>query len=101
MGAHQVFNDLPKTLINIGIVPSIVGILFIVSGWYTGSERQRLLTAARKLVSGGPDEVFRKLKEGASHRRELDEMKKLADTIQTDKIQRRAYKRRTAKKEQG
>jgi MinD-like ATPase involved in chromosome partitioning or flagellar assembly len=81
IAAHQVFNNLPATLTAIGIVSAIVGVLLAAGGWYAVSQRQRILMTAQKLVHGGPDEVFRKLKEGASHRRELEEMKKLANTI--------------------
>lgn len=94
VGLYQFFEDLPATLTKIGIVTAIAGVLLVAGGWYTESERQRILTAARKLVFGGPDEVFRKLKEGASHRRELDEMRKLADTIPTEARQPQAYARR-------
>jgi hypothetical protein len=84
VGVHHIFDDLPATHTNIGIVIAIGGLLLIIGGWYAVSEHQRILTAAQKLVLGGPEEVFQKLKEGASHRKELDEMKKLADTIPTE-----------------
>lgn len=90
VGSHQLFDDLPATLTNIGIVTAIAGILLGAGGWYAENERQHIVTAARNLVFGGPDEVFRKLKEGASHRRELDELKKLADTISAEPRQPQA-----------
>jgi cellulose biosynthesis protein BcsQ len=81
VGARQAFADLPVALSNLGIAGAIVGVALSAVGWYFESQRQGILRAARELVFGGPDEVFRKLKEGVSHRRQLDEMKKLADTI--------------------
>jgi cellulose biosynthesis protein BcsQ len=81
VGAHQAFDRLPDTLTRVGIAGAIAGVALLAGGWYAESQRQRVVTAAGELVAGGPDEVFRKLKEGPSHRRELEEMKKLADTI--------------------
>ncbi len=94
VGTYQVFDELPATLTNVGIVCAIAGILLAASGFYAESERTRILAAAKEMVLGGPDEVFRKLKEGASHRRQLDEMKKLADTIPAETRQPQAYARR-------
>lgn len=101
VGLHRVFDDLPATLTSIGIVGAIAGVLLAAGGWYAESERQRILTASRNLVIGGPDEVFRKLKEGRSHRRELDEMKKLADTIPAEARRPQSYARRGGEGEQG
>jgi hypothetical protein len=52
------------------------------------------MALAQKLVSKGPEELFRKLKEGMSHRRELDEMRKLSETIPavTAKLQTSSHK---------
>jgi len=81
LGAYQGVGDLPETLANIGIGSAIAGVVLFAIGWYAESERQRILSAAWDLVQNGPEGIFQKLKEGASHRRQLDEMKKLADTI--------------------
>jgi hypothetical protein len=97
VGSRQVLDNLPSALTNIGIVGVLAGVLIAAGGWYAESERQRILTAARKLVFGGPDEIFRKLKEGASHRRELNEMKKLADTIPAEAREPQVYARRGPK----
>jgi len=84
VGSPRLFKNLPATLTNIGILSAIAGVLIAAGGWRAESERHRILSAARNLVFGGPDEIFRKLKAGASHRRELDEMQKLANTIPVD-----------------
>jgi cellulose biosynthesis protein BcsQ len=81
VGLYQVFDHLPAALTNLGIGTVIAGVILGACGWYAESERQRILNTAQKLIMNGPDGVFQKLKEGASHRRELDEMQKLADTI--------------------
>jgi hypothetical protein len=81
LGAHQMFRDLPAALSNLGIAGAIAGVVLSAAGWYAEGQRQSILRTAKELVFGGPDEVFRKLMEGVSHRRQLDEMKKLADTI--------------------
>lgn len=97
VGVYQVFDNLPEALTNIGVVTALIGISLGVGGWYAESQRQRILTAARKLIIGGPDEVFRKLKQGASHRRELDEMKALTDTIPTETLRPQANARGSTK----
>lgn len=99
-GLREVFDNIPAALTHIGMVAAIAGVLLVAGGWYAQSQRQRIVTTARKLVLGGPEEVFRKLKEGAFHRRQLSEMKKLADTIPTKASQPRAYPRRGAQKKQ-
>lgn len=100
IGSHHIFKDLPKILNNIGMATSIVGILCIVYGLHTEKTRQNILTSAQKLVSGGADEVFRKLQEGVSHRKELDNMKNFADTIPLDLISTQQNKQQAAKKKQ-
>lgn len=91
LGSRRVFENLPLTFTNIGIVCVIVGTFLTAGGWYAYSERQRIATIAQKLVYGGPEGVIEKLKEGASHRKELDEMMKLADTIPAEKKMSQAY----------
>lgn len=100
VGVHQAFDDLPAMLTNIGIVCAITGILLAVGGWHAESERHRILMAAQKMVLGGPDGIFRKLKEGASHRRELDEMRKLADAISEEARPSQPYARPGVEKRQ-
>jgi hypothetical protein len=56
-------------------------LVFLVVGWYAESERHRTIAAAKELVLGGPDLVFRMLKEGATHRKRLDDLRKLAESI--------------------
>jgi cellulose biosynthesis protein BcsQ len=64
------------------MIPCIIaGLALMAGGWFASSERNRLLATARNLVIGGPDEVLRMLKEGVTHRRHLEEMKKLADSV--------------------
>lgn len=69
------------TFANGAILLIIAGLTFMVGGWYVASERHRIVAAAKDLVIGGPDQVFRMLKEGVTYRRLLDEMKKLADSV--------------------
>jgi len=92
--ARQMSKELPQVLTTLGIVGAVAGVALAAGGWYAEGERQRIMTAARELVFGGPGEVFRKLKEGASHRRGLEEMKKLAATIPSAVRQPPAYERR-------
>ena len=80
-GASEVYDSLPPALRNVGILVFIGGLALLVGGWYAVSERHRIVATARDLVIGGPDQVFKMLKEGVTHRRRLDEMKKLADSI--------------------
>ena len=81
IGAHQVFDKLPEVLTNAGIICAIAGIILVVGGWYFQSEYNRILITAQKLVMGGPDGVLQKIMAGVSHRRELEEMSRLAETI--------------------
>jgi cellulose biosynthesis protein BcsQ len=99
IAVRQVINALPATLTNIGIVSAVVDVLFVGAGWYALRERQRILIAAHKLSSGGAEEIFRKLKEGASQRRELDELRKLAATIPAEALQPQAHAGQGVKKE--
>lgn len=98
---RQVFDHLPAMLTTVGIVSAIAGVLLAAVGWYIENERQRILTTALKLVLGGPDEVLRKINEGASHRRELEEMKKLADTIPAEVRQPQTHRRRGTNSKRG
>jgi cellulose biosynthesis protein BcsQ len=78
---HQFFDKLSTVLMNSGIAAAIVGIFLVIVGWYAQSERQRILTTAGELVLGGSEAIFKMVKEGASHRKKLDEMQKIAETI--------------------
>jgi hypothetical protein len=81
IGSHRVFENLPAKLADIGIPVTIAGVAIAAAGWYAESNRQRILTAARDLVFGGAEGIFRKLKAGATDRKALDEMKRVASTI--------------------
>lgn len=59
----------------------VVGSVLIAAGWYAVGERQRLLEQAKELLDGGSDQLFEKLKLGASHRSQLDKFRKIAETI--------------------
>lgn len=93
VGMHHLFRELPEMLTGVGTVVAISGVFLCAGGWYAESEHHRVLRVAKELVFGGPDEVFRKLKEGASHRRQLDDMKKLAATIPAGEKYQQAYSR--------
>ena len=51
------------------------------------SQEATFITTAGELVLGGQDEVFQKLQGGVSHRKELEEMKKLAATVPVAVVQ--------------
>lgn len=80
-GVHQIFDIGGGGLATVGILFAVVGLLLAAGGRYCEVQRRRTLLQVRALIDGGPDEVFRKLQEGASHRAELEEMKKLAATV--------------------
>ncbi|MDD5312905.1 MAG: AAA family ATPase [Dehalococcoidia bacterium] len=81
IGFGNTSDNLPAALTSVGILVTLIGLILGIGGWYAQSQRHRILSSADKLVRNGPDEVFILLKEGASHRRLLDEMRKLALTI--------------------
>jgi cellulose biosynthesis protein BcsQ len=81
IGVHQAFDELPVMMTNIGIICAIVGLILVLGGWHFQSEYNRILTAAQRLVLGGPDGVLQKIMAGVSYRKELEEMRKLAETI--------------------
>lgn len=81
LGLREMVTSLPPMTGRAGLVVAVAGAAVVLGGLWTEKERHRLLRAARQLVDGGPDEVFRKLQEGVTYRRELDELKALADTI--------------------
>lgn len=78
---RQALDDFPAAVERWGMLGAVAGAVLFAVGWYAESRRARLLRAARELVDSGPDEVFRRLQEGMSHRQALDEMKRLAETI--------------------
>jgi len=81
-GMRQLFGGFPAGLTTAGISIVIAGAALTAAGWYAESRRQRTLADARQMIIEGPEGVFRKLKEGRqSDRKELDEMRMLADTI--------------------
>lgn len=81
LGVEKIYNSLPVTVGKFDIPCIVIGLMVLVAGWYTESERHRIISAAKELVLGGPELVFRMLKEGATHRKRLDDLKKLADSI--------------------
>jgi len=83
LSANQVSSHLPAIVERAGFGSTIIGVLVAAFGWYGDSEHRRIVAAARELVLGGPDEVFRELKEGQAHRQTLEEMKRLAETVPT------------------
>ncbi len=80
-GTDKICDVLPDAFGSGAVLLIIAGLALMVAGWYTANERHRTLAAARDLVIGGPDQVFKMLKEGVAHRRLLDKMKKLADSV--------------------
>lgn len=81
IGVHQVFSGIPASLTNWGIAVALAGLALAGIGWYADSRQRRITDAARALVAAGPEGVFDELQSGASHRKELDELEKLADSI--------------------
>ena len=75
------FKLLPSWLPNTGIAMIIGGLVLAIIGFWVQSERNRILAAARELVLAGPDAILRSLEAGMAHRRTLNEMRKLAETI--------------------
>jgi len=80
-GVRQLAGSLPGWFVPAGISTVIAGAMLTAAGLSAEGRRQGILRGARELVDAGADGVFRKLKEGQSYRRELDEMRKLADTV--------------------
>lgn len=80
-GAYWFMEDLPEPLKNAGVTTAVIGGIAAIGGFYFEGRRQRVLAAARRFIIEGTDGIFRKLKAGASHRRELEEMRKLAETV--------------------
>lgn len=80
-GANTLWDSLPNTFRTIRSGLLIVGLLSLICGLYAASARNRLVLAAKDLVIGGPDQVFEMLKNGVAARRQLDKMKKLAESI--------------------
>lgn len=81
ISAHQLFSGLPASLTNWGIAAALAGFALAGIGWYADNRQRRITDAAKALVMAGPEGVFEELQRGASHRKELDELEKLADSI--------------------
>jgi cellulose biosynthesis protein BcsQ len=63
----------------------VVGLVVVAVGLYAAGERHRVVATARDFVIGGPDYVLRMLNEGKASRRQMDQMKKLADSVPSRK----------------
>jgi cellulose biosynthesis protein BcsQ len=81
MAYSHVVQDVREVFTRAALIASATGVIAAAIAWYGGMARQRLLATAQKLVFSGPDEIFRRLNEGPSHRKELESMRQLADTI--------------------
>ena len=81
MASEKIWHGAPPWLFKDGLWALIAGLVLFIIGWISQSERHRILASARELVLNGPDHVFRKLQEGTTHRRSLEAMRKLADTV--------------------
>jgi MinD-like ATPase involved in chromosome partitioning or flagellar assembly len=81
VGVRQVVNGSPASLTNWGILATIAGLALAGIGWYAEVRRQRTLSAARALVMAGPDGVFKKIQGGESDRKDLEDLKKIADSV--------------------
>lgn len=79
--AREIWNPESRLLLNAGILAALGGGAALTAGWYAASARQRTLAAAKDLVIGGPDRVYQMLRQGATYRKALDKMKRLADSI--------------------
>lgn len=81
IGIDQLVGSPPSWLVPAGISTVIAGAVLTAAGLYAEGRRQRILGGARKMINEGPDGLFSQLKGGQSPRRELVEMRKLADTV--------------------
>jgi MinD-like ATPase involved in chromosome partitioning or flagellar assembly len=78
---HQLADVPPSWLKPAAIATVIGGLLIGIAGWWAQSEHHRILGLASELVFNGPGYVLQKIQSGSSHRKDLDEMRKLAGTI--------------------
>ena len=84
MGVRDIRDSESSLLLNIAILAVIGGCAALAAGWYASSSRHRLVAAAKEMVRGGPDKVYRMLRQGVTRRKDLDKMRKLADSIPGD-----------------
>jgi cellulose biosynthesis protein BcsQ len=80
-GVSQVVKDLPAAVSEAATTGIIAGLVILAIGWYAENKRHGTIAAARELAAGGPDEVMKMLAAGPTDRKQLDQFKKLADSI--------------------
>lgn len=79
---YQRFAEKPPDWIMATAITSVVaGLVLAVAGFWVHAERLRILGFARELVINGPGHVLYAIQQGVTRRRQLDEMRKLANTI--------------------
>ena len=80
-GATQVVKDLPAAATEAATTGIIAGLVILAIGWYAENKRHGTIAAARELSAAGPDEVIKMLAAGPTDRKQLDQFRKLADSI--------------------
>ncbi len=71
----------PDWIVPAAVTGIVAGLVLAVAGLWAHAERLRILAFARELVFNGPGYVLHAVGQGATQRRRLDTMQKLANTI--------------------
>ncbi len=79
----EAFSGHESSITTAGFALSIGGVVAAVAGFYSMANRARLERAAHELSQGGPDEVVKRLRKEESHRKLLEEILGLTESIRT------------------
>jgi cellulose biosynthesis protein BcsQ len=78
--SHRLVDSLPASLSDVGMGSIVAGLVLLGIGWYAENQRHSTISAADDLVRGGPDEILKGLGD-LGRRKELDRLRKLAESV--------------------